>query len=360
MKELALLFFITLNSTNNGIAKTYQNSEANGKYIAGIHFPENRYNKKFSLPSLDTVYSFPTPGTWPGGLAWDGTHFWLSDNDALYIYKLTATGVVDTFFPEPASAGGLTWDGSHIWYVSEQDAKLFKLDPSTGAVMSTFNLPAFGQSDPNSWGIAWDGTYFWHSEYNGASSIIYKLDSGNGNVISSFTVPYGFILGIVWLNNYLYGVDCHSFKIYKIDTNSGSVVDSGDWPLPYALGLARKDSCWWGVSSKIPSGNQRVYELCGELSGVEEKNNEHLSIMKNCPNPLNKKTIISYCLVSGTAVSLKIYDINGKVVRTLINEEKQAGNYNVNLDAQNLPAGIYLARLNAGEYKQTIKMIVVK
>ncbi|MBI4721704.1 MAG: T9SS type A sorting domain-containing protein [Candidatus Stahlbacteria bacterium] len=64
--------------------------------------------------------------------------------------------------------------------------------------------------------------------------------------------------------------------------------------------------------------------------------------------PFTNLTIISYQLPTKSRVSLKIYDITGRIVKTLVNGEKNAGSYSVSFDANHLTAGIYFAKLVIG------------
>jgi hypothetical protein len=59
-------------------------------------------------------------------------------------------------------------------------------------------------------------------------------------------------------------------------------------------------------------------------------------------------------------VTLKVYDILGREIATLVNEEKPAGEYEVEFNAANLPSGIYFYQLNAGSYSETKKMVLLK
>jgi photosystem II stability/assembly factor-like uncharacterized protein len=81
---------------------------------------------------------------------------------------------------------------------------------------------------------------------------------------------------------------------------------------------------------------------------------------QNYPNPFNPNTSIRYTTGSKEFVSLKIYNLLGKEIATLVNEEKPAGNYDVNFDASGLTSGIYLYRLRAGSYTQSKKMVYIK
>lgn len=81
---------------------------------------------------------------------------------------------------------------------------------------------------------------------------------------------------------------------------------------------------------------------------------------QNYPNPFNPKTIINYQISKEGLVTLKLYDVLGNEIKTLINDQKSSGNYSVELDASELPSGIYYFQLVAGSYSSTKKLIVLK
>ncbi|RLD24218.1 MAG: hypothetical protein DRI70_08490 [Bacteroidetes bacterium] len=80
-------------------------------------------------------------------------------------------------------------------------------------------------------------------------------------------------------------------------------------------------------------------------------------LYQNYPNPFNPVTTIPYSIPRNSLVQLKIYNLLGQEVATLVNEEKPTGNYQVEFDASNFPSGVYLYRLRAGDFVQTKKMI---
>ncbi|MEJ2494029.1 MAG: T9SS type A sorting domain-containing protein [Ignavibacteriaceae bacterium] len=84
------------------------------------------------------------------------------------------------------------------------------------------------------------------------------------------------------------------------------------------------------------------------------------SLLQNYPNPFNPSTTISYQLVKGGKVTLKVYDVLGEEIVTLINEYKPTGRYEVEFDAANLPSGVYFYQLRAGDFIQTKKMLLLK
>jgi hypothetical protein len=84
------------------------------------------------------------------------------------------------------------------------------------------------------------------------------------------------------------------------------------------------------------------------------------NLSQNYPNPFNQGTIIKYSLANKQIVKLKIYDLLGKEVATLVNEEKPAGRYSVEFYGSGLASGIYFYRIQAGSFVETKKMILMK
>jgi hypothetical protein len=83
-------------------------------------------------------------------------------------------------------------------------------------------------------------------------------------------------------------------------------------------------------------------------------------LAQNYPNPFNPSTTIKFSIPSESHVILKIYDMLGREVRTLLNEEKAPGNYSANFIAGNLPSGVYLYKLTAGNYTNAKKLVLLK
>ena len=87
---------------------------------------------------------------------------------------------------------------------------------------------------------------------------------------------------------------------------------------------------------------------------------EKFTLFQNSPNPFNPCTVIRYEIKNSGFVSLKIYDILGKEVVTLVNKKLSPGNYKVNFNAENLTSGIYFYRLQSNNFQQTRKMILLR
>lgn len=84
------------------------------------------------------------------------------------------------------------------------------------------------------------------------------------------------------------------------------------------------------------------------------------ALEQNYPNPFNPTTKISYSIPQNGQVQIKVYDMLGNEIATLVNEQKQVGNYEVNFDASNLSSGVYLYKIVSGNYLETKKMVLLR
>ena len=87
---------------------------------------------------------------------------------------------------------------------------------------------------------------------------------------------------------------------------------------------------------------------------------EQISLEQNYPNPFNPSTTIGYSIHKQLHTRIQIYDIAGKQVATLLDEMKNPGYYEVKFDASELPSGVYIYRLQAGEFVETKKLVFLK
>jgi hypothetical protein len=105
----------------------------------------------------------------------------------------------------------------------------------------------------------------------------------------------------------------------------------------------------------------------GGVTFIEDEENnfaqpKEFLLQQNYPNPFNPSTSIQYTISSTQFVTLKVYDLLGREVATLVNEEKTAGSYNAQFTINNvqLSSGIYFYKLQAGDFVETKKMILLK
>lgn len=93
---------------------------------------------------------------------------------------------------------------------------------------------------------------------------------------------------------------------------------------------------------------------------VEPPLPSYFTLSQNYPNPFNPSTVIEFEVRSSAFVSLRVYDVLGRLVRTLVNKIERPGSYKVELNAADLPSGVYFYRMRAGRYSKTMKLIVLK
>ena len=123
-----------------------------------------------------------------------------------------------------------------------------------------------------------------------------------------------------------------------------------------AFGATRWDGAWSNYNPQFT-----IYAI---VSDVAERFSETIPasymLEQNYPNPFNPSTTIVYGLPRNGQVTLKVYDVIGREVRTLVNRVQAAGTYNVNFDAQGLPTGLYFYRLRVGSHVEVKRMLFVK
>lgn len=100
----------------------------------------------------------------------------------------------------------------------------------------------------------------------------------------------------------------------------------------------------------------------GTIVSVEKKSEQPANFMlyQNYPNPFNPSTTIKYSISEGGFVKLTVYDILGKKIEDLVNENKLQGNYSVTFDGKNLISGIYYYRFQTNNYSEVKKMLMLK
>ncbi len=123
----------------------------------------------------------------------------------------------------------------------------------------------------------------------------------------------------------------------------------------------------WSVSSTdgytvVASPDSFLFRTSDEVTAVRHQGRLPISfaLYQNYPNPFNPTTTIMYDLPKKSHVVIAIYDVLGRDVRTLVNEDKPAGSYRLTFDAAALPSGVYLCRLAAGHFTFVEKIVLIK
>jgi hypothetical protein len=125
------------------------------------------------------------------------------------------------------------------------------------------------------------------------------------------------------------------------------------------------------VTNVSGNANYSLANIICDNTTLAKKNFNHIDfrgseipetyvLEQNFPNPFNPTTIIKYQIPEDGIVTLKIYDILGKEVRTLVNEHKPTGKYEISFDASNLASGVYIYQIKANDFSSVKKMMLLK
>lgn len=167
-------------------------------------------------------------------------------------------------------------------------------------------------------------------------------------------------------NKYIYG-DFVSGNIWMFQKNNdipeNKLISNTDYQIS-TFGVDEKNELYFADYS---SG--KIYTFEGTpVSGLKKYDNFDFSLNQNYPNPFNPSTTIKYTIPNKKTwhgspvqnVTLKILDILGQEIITLVNEEQVPGNYEVKFNGRNFASGIYFAKLSSGNFSKTISMQLIK
>jgi len=323
-------------------------------------------------PGTSDVYLIKTDSS--GNVLWDTTYGGSFDDFGYSVQQTSDGGYIvagqtfsfgaglgDVYLIKTDSLGNVLWDttyGGGFWDVG------YSVDRTSdnGFVVAgqTFSFGA-GQGDvylikTDSLGsVLWDTTYGGDSSDVGLSAV-QTLDEGY--VVAGYTWSFGsseqdvYIVktdslgSVLWERTYGDSVDDRGYSIQQ--TMDGGDIAAGD-------------------TRSMGAGVNDVYliktDANGMVVGVEEKSKlrtHNVRLLKNVPNPFDGSTVIYYSLQVPDRVILQIYDVTGRSVENLVNEDRTPGVHQVNWDGQGRASGIYFCKLKAGEFTDVQKMILLR
>lgn len=203
-----------------------------------------------------------------------------------------------------------------------------------------------------------------------------RLDTGNG-IVYSFLRPC---------------TDSNGFIVVNFSSSSQNVtIDLASSNLEFSTDFTQGNTYWIndhynGISTQVlgsdladfqvslDSYKSAIYTISVEkemvdlpdipsIVSVRKKDNvipSEFTLFQNYPNPFNPSTTINFSIPEGTKVNLKVYDVLGRIVETLVDEHLSAGQYSYQFNASNLASGIYFYRLTSGEYSKVKKLSLLK
>jgi hypothetical protein len=191
---------------------------------------------------------------------------------------------------------------------------------------------------------------------------------GSGNEINVLSQQWS--IDSIWVN---YNQVTYTYDAFGNLTSEYPQTWNGSAWVNYSLYIYTFDSSGrstgilfqsWNGSGWV--NNFRVVKTWLEVTAVNEHTASPLryNLLNNYPNPFNPTTVIRYSISAGglgaVQVRLKVYDVLGRLVATLVDDERRPGEYSVQWDARNSPSGVYFYRLQAGSFTETKKLILGK
>ena len=201
------------------------------------------------------------------------------------------------------------------------------------------------------------------------------ISSDNGVSWAPINKP-GMITSIIFTdNNNLYAGSIDAVKgsyIFYSSENNGDTWNEINTGLPDSISMFNSftvcnsyaylslNTYQLGKDKPFGVWRRSLSELTTSVKQINSDSPVCFTLNQNYPNPFNPTTIIKYQIPKSSFVSVKVYDLLGNEIATLVNKEQTAGSYEVEFAASGLSAGIYFYRLRTDNYGQTKKMILLK
>ena len=326
------------------------------------------------------------------------------------VYKVTPDGVVSVYAQGIVSPNGLAIDSNGILYVADnQGNKIYKITSDSTKTQYGPNLssPSGLLFEPDSdtlivtqltqnriSKLAPDGTLTVYKSGNGLNGPVGMTMDENGNfyvanyndgkvfhvtddsLIQLAVVPgtnFGAVGFLEYAAGNLYATGIAVHRIYKISLSGEMTVfagtgvaglvngpaDSARFSNPNGI-LASPDHDKLYISDFGTKSIRLIDNIVSGVSGATGQLPENFRLEQNYPNPFNPGTTIAYEIPERAAVSLKIYNVMGEEVATLVNGVQQPGRHTVNWNAGSLASGIFFYRIRSGEFVQTKKLTLMR
>jgi len=345
------------------------------------------------------INTFNIPGT--VGLRqidFDGTFMYgVGSGSDLYEMNFITQTLVSSIATPLSTLRSIAYDSEFdAFWISGYDTDILLLDKS-GNILAT--IPSTSHNLTNIYGSAYDnrsagGPYLWvvdRSIGNGADIIQFDLATGSltgvtYDVLTDFPglsaggaglfISEGIVPGSVSIGGGLRGLDgmLYAYELapsappwINILTPTSGVVQPGDqvdMNIRIYGNPAGLDTTYFVFNTNDPANQTVQLALIRNSLPVGIKDPEHISmtfsLSQNYPNPFNPATTIEFSIPKSDFVTLKIYNILGQEVATLLEAYEPAGQHAVNFNASKLTSGIYYYTLTAGDFKETRKMVLLR
>jgi len=350
----------TLIKTTNGGDTWVATSTGTGSFLTCIYFIDQNTGW---IGSEDAVIKKTTNS----GISWYSAPITTSDFSANFFFLNAQTGFVTSHDKKihKTTDGGLSWNLINTSSFAYGEIQFF--NDMTGYVVA-----------PNYFAKSIDGGISWtRTLYDGVNQSMVFLNEQTGWITGVNSIRKTTDGGDTWAS-YLIPIQT-PFQLKFFNENIGwcagfnssqgiicRTLNGGvNWTVQ-AIENGNKfyDICFidqntgWASGNAIISGTQN-----GTLVSVGQVSTsipEAFSLKQNYPNPFNPATKINFNIKNSTFASLKVFDMTGREVKSLLNENVSAGSYEINFNASELNSGVYFYTLKTNEFTETKKMMLVK
>ncbi|HZW40652.1 MAG TPA: T9SS type A sorting domain-containing protein, partial [Ignavibacteriaceae bacterium] len=311
--------------------EVYSDSDRSFYYRSKFFDENNGYLTRIVSQPLD--YGTTLIKTTNGGATWqDVVEF--SDVRGLYIHDMDN---IIYFFPDKkvlrTSNGGKDWTESKTLY-----------DGFYGVYFLNLKKGYISESGYGSIQVTNDGGATWELDTLGFYGGLILADSLNFYLRQSYRLYKSINGGDSWFK--LNQPSDSVINYFFINKDKGFAIGRS-----YYFAKTTDGGYTWTQYSFNVNNPTYLYELNKYLQ---------FSLEQNYPNPFNPTTKIKYTLSKQGLITIKVYDVLGKEIAQLVNEEKLSGEYEVEFDGSSLSSGIYYYKIQAGEFVQTKKMVLMK
>ena len=315
-------------------------------------------------------------------------------DEGVELFNTSNSDIPDNYtFAAAQDAAGNIWIGTIYGGLAKYDGTNWTVyDTTNSGLPSNAVTQIIIDKNQNIWAATENGL----AEFTGSSWNVINKDNSDirENVIFHFALDNN---GGIWLGNQ-YGL--HHFDGFRWENfnedNSPMATnfiddikvdkDNNVWVAVYRGGLLKKNADGWTVYNEDNSPllnndinslyiDQNNNKIIGTNTGLNlfnedginifyepdpEKLSDYFTITQNYPNPFNISTRMMYGVAVESWVRIKVYNILGKEVRTLVNERKVPGYYSVDFNGEGLASGVYIYRMQVGRFVQSRKAILIK
>ena len=306
------------------------------------------------------------------GKSWSLTN--LTKDSLMSVYNVLAINN-DTIFAATefnlrmSTNGGLNWSATPI--KTTFFSRVLYLDHNSNLWVSGFGVNNYILYRSSNQGITFDSVYYgFYWLYQNSLSVTRNNFAYVSDLPPEIGITRSSNYGLTWNNVLPKQISKSVFGNHQglVIAGSDSIFTSIDfgntWNYQKYLGYENFTTEIEYYNGKYYLGTDRtglyVVDVITSVDDKEKNLPKSYQLFQNFPNPFNPLTKIKFKVPKSEFVQIKVYDILGKEIKTLLNEYKTIGSYEVEFDARNLPSGVYFYRMISGSYTETKKMILLR